>query len=144
MATRRIIPVRSSVATLQPKATLTYSYLPTRPNLTIDSTVPKSIGRCRSETRHTITCNRKLTSEQLYSLFTSRIISEVDQEFSVKSKCDGSEEPSRYEYYDCAALNESGDVVEKPAINPYSGKIYEPRKVAYYSYTVVTTCDSSD
>lgn len=108
-----------------------------RPSLVIESTGGASLGRCYAAMYYKITSTRKLNSEMIKHLWDAGFLG-YGQEFMIKSKCDGTEQPEGVDVVE--SLNEDGS----PQINPYSHKPYPPSKNPYYCYNTEARVDSSD
>lgn len=115
-----------------------------RPLLTIEHVRTISLGRCYSESLYTVTSRNRLDRETLVALREANLLG-YGQEFGVKSKCDGTEEPAGYDEVPCTVVDDvTGEVVCGDAINPYTGQPYPPSKSYYYKYDCVSRCDSGD
>jgi hypothetical protein len=117
-------------------------YLNPRPTLTIKVTGGRKLGNCYSATYYEVTSRTRLTRDQLEALFEAGFLG-CGQEFRVDAQCDG-EEPSAGEDLVECVTEVDGVPQPGPALNPYSGKPYEPMKQPYYTYRTETRCDSSD
>jgi hypothetical protein len=114
-------------------------YRNTRPELTVERTGGKNLGRCYNATYVTVTSLKKLSKEILQDMRTMGLLVGYGQEFRIHSQCDGDEEPAGHDSIPCV-----DDETGEPAMNPYSGKPYQPIEVPYYQYKVEHRVDSGD
>lgn len=121
-----------------------YVYRNVRPQLVIESKGGRSLGHCYTASSYRITSLSKLTAEKIQGLFNLGFIG-YGQEFNVLSKCDGTEEPAGIDQVPCTVVDErTGEVLNEPPTNPYSGKLYAPSATPYYVYDTESRCDSGD
>lgn len=122
--------------------TTRHIYLSHRPRLTIEYTGGKTLGNFYEASYYRVTSFCRLNLDQLQALRAAGLLGS-GQYFTVTSKCDGSEEPAGYDDVPCV-VEIDGQVVDQPAINPYSGAPYGPVKQPYFVYEIDSRCDSSD
>lgn len=120
-----------------------FIYRNSRPTLAVEYTGESRLGRCYSEARYRVTSRRRLTSDRLKALFSAGFLG-VGQEFGVKSRCDGSEDPAGHDTVPCVVVDSDGVPTAEPPINPYSGEPYAPISDPYYVYECYSRCDSGD
>jgi len=122
-----------------------YVYENTRPMLVVESRGGASLGRCYNACYFRVTSRVKISRERMLKLRDAGFLG-FGQEFSILSKCDGSEQPAGHDSLPCVECDSSTGkpTGRAPAINPYSGKQYEPIEEAYFVYDVETRVDSSD
>ena len=109
-----------------------------RPHFVIECEGGKSLGNCYSATYFKITSTRKLSQKELDNLWRAGFLG-YGQEFSVKSKCDGSEEPAGHD----RVVWIEEDTGER-AVNPYTQNLYDDHLYPYYVYKTEARCDSGD
>ena len=120
-----------------------FTYPNNRPHLTIELTGGASLGRCYSASYWRVTSRFRRTREALVGLEKLGMIG-GGQEFTIKSRCDGHEPPAGFDEIVCVELDEAGNALPGPAINPYSGEPYGPVKQEFYVYECESRVDSSD
>jgi len=124
--------------------TKSYVYRNARPSIVIESRGGKQLGNCYHASYYRVTSLRKLTKETIDGMFRLGLIG-YGQEFCILTKCDGSEEPAGTDTVPCVVIDEgTGEVIDEPAINPYSGEPYGPNMQPYYVYDTESRCDSGD
>ncbi|SRR5579885_788987 len=144
-----------------------------RPALVITNEAGASLGNCYSASYFEVTSTRPLDMEDLYRLRDCGFLG-FGQEFSAyqvigeeRVRVPGRFNPGRYvvgykegddknpEAKDIKPTGKdvvpckmrcrvTGDLLEGQAINPYSGKPYEPIETSYYVYRCESRVDSSD
>lgn len=122
---------------------INYVYPKPRPDLTVEHMGGRKLGNCYSATNYRVTSQFKLTRDKLLALRDLGFLG-MGQDFQIHSKCDGTETTCLTVPAACVAMDSTGKPIPGPAINPYSGKPYEPTSYTYYVYEVETRCDSSD
>jgi hypothetical protein len=120
-----------------------FVYRNPRPALVVESTGGRQLGRCYHESTYRVTSRDKLSKKRLQALFEAGFLG-VGQEFFVVSPCDGTEAPAGEDLVPCVVIADSGETLDEPAINPYSGKPYPPAPHHYFVYECRTRCDSGD
>jgi len=118
--------------------TARHIYRQTRPQLTIELTGGRSLGRCYSETTYRVTSTRKIPRDRLLVLNGEGFLG-FGQEFGINSPCDGEEKPAGHDTLPC--VNED---TGEPGVNPYSGMSYPDIQSPYYVYECYSRCDSGD
>lgn len=108
-----------------------------RPQLTIEVTGGRNLGRCYNATYYRVTSLSKLTRERIDALRKAGFLG-YGQEFSITSKCDGTELPAGID--EEQPLDESGN----PRINHYTKQPCSPVRQPYFIYNTEDRVDSSD
>lgn len=114
-----------------------------RPVLVVEFIGSRQLGHCYHETRYRVTSRERMIRKRLLALFDAGFLG-LGQEFDVVSICDGTESPAGEDIVPCVVVNELGNVLDEPAINPYNEKPYPPSPHPYYVYECSTRCDSGD
>lgn len=122
--------------------TRTFEFRNPRPRLLVENLGGSSLGRCYSASFQRVTSTLRMTREQLEALRMAGVI-HSGQELYIRSQCDGKEAAAGEDTVPCVAVVD-GAVVDEPAINPYSGKLYAPIQCSYFVYDIETRCDSGD
>jgi|SRR5690349_5508114 len=109
-----------------------------RPQLAIESTYTKNLGRCYNAYGFKVVSRGRLTQKQLQALREAGFLG-YGQGFEIKSQCDGTELPAGQDEVLC--VNEDGS----PGLNKYNGnKPYPAIRQNYWVYEVEDQVDSSD
>ena len=113
-------------------------YEPTRPQLVVEHTGSKALGRCYSSTSHKITSTIKLSDASLNGLFSADFLG-IGQTFYIRKRLEpaGEDTANPVEYVD-------NKRTENVPFDEYNKKPYEPIKLPYYVYECETFCDSGD
>ena len=111
-----------------------------RPNLVIKREGGKDISNCYSVVFFTVTSRQKLSKEKIEKLADAGFLG-YGQEFYIRSKCDGNEEPAGTDKVQCVDENTG-----KQAMNPYSDPSmpYPDYEENYYEYKIERRIDSGD
>jgi hypothetical protein len=150
-----------------------FVYRNSRPSLVITSEGGASLGNCYSASYFEVTSTRPLDMEDLHRLRDCGFLG-YGQEFSAyqvigeeRVRVPGRFNPGRYvvgykegddknpeakdvkpsgkDVVPCVMVDRyTRKVIEGQAINPYSGKPYEPIEASYYVYRCESRVDSSD
>jgi hypothetical protein len=119
-------------------------YLPIRPGFVIENAGGSMLGNCYSQSLYRVTSRVRLSKERLEALYKLGLIG-MGQEFYVRSKCDGTEEPAIVDEVGCTTCDENGKPTGEPPINSYTGQpITGTVPITHYVYDCETRCDSGD
>lgn len=136
-----------------------YIHKNVRPSLAIESRGGANLGRCYNASYFDVTSLSPLSMEDLlrlrecgflgygqefmaYQVVNGERIS-VPKSLDWKTKKDVKE--SGHDIVPCVMIDRTTrEVVPGEAINPYSGKAYEPQPVPFYIYRCESRVDSSD
>lgn len=114
-----------------------------RPNLTIEHTGSENLGNCYNADYYLITTSKyRISKDQIIALKNAHLLGS-GQEFRLKSKCDGTEEPAGMDDVPCVKFID-GVAQPGPAVNPYSGEPYPNHPEPYYVYEIERRTDSGD
>ena len=111
-----------------------------RPDITVECTGGKNLGNCYNATFYKVTSVKQLSKEQIEGLRDLGLLGS-GQEFFIRSKCDGVEEPAGFDTIPCVD-EETGE----QAYNPYSEDRapYPAQEEPYYEYDIERRIDSGD
>jgi hypothetical protein len=121
----------------------TFTWLHTRPKLTIERIGGGAIANCYSGDTWRITSTFRLSKEKIEALYKLGLVG-FGQEFGIFSQCDGNELPSGQDLVQCVEITPQGEVLPGVAMNRYSGKPHKPMMFPYFVYACWSKCDSGD
>lgn len=121
---------------------ITHTYRNPRSLLTVESLGAKKLGNCYHSYTYRVTTGRRRKMEQLRDIIAGA--EGLGQSFEVHSQCDGLEAAAGVDSIPCLGIDEKGEVVENPGINPYSREPYGPMDQPFFVYTCETRVDSGD
>ncbi len=108
-----------------------------RPTLAIEVTGGAKLGNCYRSTTYRVTAMpHRLKLEALHKLNDIGVLG-FGQEFYVRSKCDGTEEPAGHDEVQC--VEEDGTPAKRP-----DGRAFEPHRYPFFVYECESRCDSGD
>ncbi len=114
-----------------------------RPMVVIENIGGKQLGSCYNASYYRVTALYRLSENTLRALNVAGVMG-YGQTFSIRSQCDGKEEPAGEDDVKCVTVDCNGEVIADPAINPYTNVPYKSAKIPYFVYECETTCDSGD
>lgn len=124
----------------------TFSYPHIRPFLAIERNGGGSLGNCYSSSSWRVTSVVRLKAETLKALNACGVLG-FGQEFYIRSKADGTEEPAGHDTLPCVVTDRrTGKRLDERPVNPYArdGAEYQPIQSPFYVYDCESRCDSGD
>ncbi len=114
-----------------------------KPQFAVHFLYSKSDGRCLATTFYKIVSLHRLSRKFIDGVRAANLIG-GGQEWCVRSKCDGTEEPAGKDLVSAIEINNmTGEIVNLKPVHS-SGVYFQPIEVFYYEYLIEDTCDSSD
>jgi hypothetical protein len=120
----------------------TFEFRSPRPRLLVEFLFGVSLGNCYSARRYRVTSTQRMARKEIEALREAGVLGH-GQEFYIRSRCDGQEEPAGKDVVPCVTVVD-GAVVDEPAVNPHTGDPYAPIQCGYFVYEVESRVDSSD
>ncbi len=113
-----------------------------RPRLVVENRGGKALGNCYIASFQRITSTLRMSRKEIEALRDAGVL-HGGQEFYIRSQCDGNEPAAGQDMLPCV-VELNGEILDEPAINPYSGLPYAPIQQSYFVYETESRVDSGD
>ena len=117
-------------------------FIDPNPVIAIHRGESKELGRCYSGGEYKIVSTKKLKSQDILKFWDMGLLG-YGQEFSIMSKCDGTEEPAGFTEVEGVMMDKFGKKYNDPPVD-WAGNPAKPTKFFYYEYITHWRCDSGD